>query len=225
MPNASLFFAAGLGTRMQPLTNTMPKPLVHVAGRPLIDHALEPAREHGIETLVVNTHYLPETIHDHLAGQNILFSNETNQRLETGGGLRKALPMLGNGPVFTMNTDAVWSGGNPFATLDNAWKPDRMQALLLLTRPENARGHTGQGDFDMTQSGQLTRGRDFIYLGAQIIKPIGIHDVPLKSFSLNVLWDQMISKGTLFGVEFPGHWCDVGRPESIAIAETMLEHN
>ncbi len=221
-PEAVLFFAAGLGTRMQPLTAERPKPLIAVAGRPLIDHAIALADAAGIGRQVVNVHYRADMVRTHLTGRAIAISDESDALLDTGAGLRKALPLLGPGPVFTMNTDAVWQGDNPFQTLAAAWQP-HMGALLLLADPTDAVGHGGRGDFLMDADGRLTRGPGLIYVGAQIIDPEGLSAIPDQAFSLNVLWDRMVAQGTAFGVRWRGRWCDVGQPASIALADAMLK--
>jgi MurNAc alpha-1-phosphate uridylyltransferase len=221
-PDAAMIFAAGLGTRMGALTRDRPKPLIPVAGRPLLDHALELARP-AARRIVVNTHYLPDQIATHLAGSGVLISHEPGPILETGGGLRAALPLLGPGPVFTLNSDAVWNGPNPLLALRAAWDPARMEALLLLLDRPQAIGHTGPGDFIMTD-GHLTRGPGLVYSGAQIIQTTDLAAIPDTVFSLNKLWDRMIARGTLHGLRYSGQWCDVGRPDSIPLAEAMLTH-
>lgn len=217
-----MLFAAGLGTRMGALTRDRPKPMIGVAGRPLIDHALALADAAGVTRKVVNTHYLPDQIRAHLAGRPDVALSHEPRLLETGGGLRAALPLLGGGPVITLNTDAVWTGANPVAALRAAWDPERMDALLMLVAPSRARGHTGKGDFLVAPGGHLTRGPGPIYSGAQIIKTDGLAGVPDPAFSLNILWDRMIAEHRLFGLIHDGSWCDVGRPEGIATAEAML---
>ena len=218
-----LFFAAGLGTRMGTLTKDRPKPLINVGGRSLLDHALALADLSEIGAKVINIHYRAEMIRAHLAGQEVLFSDETDALLETGGGLRKALPLLGPGPVMTMNTDAVWKGPNPFAILAAHWDPDRMDALLLLLDRDDALGHSGTGDFLPDADGRLHRGPGLVYSGAQIINPKDLDDIPDPAFSLNRVWDKMIERGKLFGIRYPGKWCDVGRPDSIPLAEELIE--
>ena len=222
-PDALMLFAAGFGKRMGPLTATCPKPLVPVAGRALIDHALDLCDDAGIARLVVNLHYLPDQIAAHLAARtNVDLSVEMPEILETGGGLRQALPLLGPEPVFTLNTDAVWTGTNPLQTLRDGWDPARMDALLLLVPAAQAIGHTGKGDFDLDPQGRICRGRDAVYVGAQILNTDGLALIPDRVFSLNLLWDRMIASGRAFGVLHQGSWCDVGRPESIPLAEAML---
>ena len=221
LPNALMLFAAGFGTRMGDLTANCPKPLIPVAGKPLIDHALDIATDAGIGTVVVNTHYLPDMIQAHLAGRDITLSHE-EEILETGGGLCHALPLLGSEPVFTMNTDAVWSGPNPLKTLASAWDPAEMDALLLLVPPAQAKGHSGKGDFIPDDNGALTRGAGQIYSGAQIIKTDALPAIRQAGFSLNLLWDKMIASRRLFGITHSGNWCDVGTPQGIGIAETMI---
>ncbi len=223
-PKSIMIFAAGRGTRMGDLTKDQPKPLIQVAGRALIDHALDLTHAVGPLTRVINTHYKAQMLKGHLAGQDIQFSDETDLLLETGGGLRKALPQLGENPVFTLNSDAVWRGPNPLVMLSAAWDPQRMEALLLMLHPEAAIGHTGKGDFWADAVGRLSRGPGLVYSGAQILRTETLADVPKRVFSLNLLWDQMAARGGLFGLVYPGEWCDVGRPESIPLAAAMLGH-
>jgi len=213
-PEAIMLFAAGLGTRMRPLTETCPKPLIPVAGRALIDHALDHLADLPGLRAVANTHYLPDQIAAHLAGREVALSHE-EILLETGGGLRAALPLLGAGPVFTMNTDALWLDANPLRVLSQAWD-GTAEALLLLTPS------TGRGDFAMEADGRLTRGGPFTYTGAQIIETPRVRDFPEVKFSLNTTWDAMIGAGGLRGVVFPGRWLDVGTPEALARAEALL---
>lgn len=222
-PQSIMIFAAGLGTRMGTLTENRPKPLIQVAGRALIDHALDLTDAVGPLTRVVNTHYLAPMIEAHLAGRDVLFSPEPDLLLETGGGLRQALPLLGKNPIFTLNSDAIWRGPNPLAVLANAWDSAPMEALLLMLPPAAAIGHTGAGDFRIDGNGRLTRGPGLVYSGAQIIRTETLAAMPQQVFSLNVLWDQMAARGGLFGLTYPGAWCDVGRPESIALATALLE--
>jgi MurNAc alpha-1-phosphate uridylyltransferase len=195
---------------------------VQVAGRPLIDHALDLLRRAGIGRVVANTHHLPEMLESHLVGTGVQVVRE-QVLLETGGGLRNALPLLGNGPVITLNSDAVWQGGDPVSTLLDAWDGDAMDALLMLVAPEHAHGHTGSGDFTLGADGRLSRGPGHVYTGLQVIRTDGLADIAGDIFSLNLLWDRMAAKGRLFGMVHPGGWCDVGRPESIAPAEAMLD--
>lgn len=219
-----MLFAAGFGTRMGKLTANRPKPLIKVAGRALIDHALDLADAAGVAHKIVNLHYLPEQIRGHLAHRDdIVFSPELPQILETGGGLRHAAPLLGQGPVITLNTDAIWTGPNPLATLIKAWRPDIMDALLMLVEPDQATGHTGAGDFAVAPDGTLTRGPGAIYTGAQIIRTDMLADVQDVAFSLNLIWDRILAQGRLYGIFHSGKWCDVGQPESIPLAETMLQ--
>ena len=145
-PDAALLFAAGFGTRMRPLTDTLPKPLVKVAGRPLFEHALALVRDAGVGTVVANTHYHAALMAVHLAASNVVESHEATI-LDTGGGLKAALPLLSGDAVLTLNTDAVWTGPNPVAALLDAWDPNRMDGLMMLIPRESAVGHKGRGDF------------------------------------------------------------------------------
>ncbi len=218
-----MLFAAGFGTRMGELTQNTPKPLLKVGGRTLLDRTLDLTQEIAPECTVVNAHYHHQQVADHLKGTPVKVIVEAPEILETGGGLRNALPLLGDGPVFTSNTDAVWRGPNPFQMLREAWQPDKMDALLLCLPKENAIGHTGKGDFELSESGQITRGPGLVYSGVQILKTHGLHDVSETAFSLNLLWDHIHHSGRLYGLSYPGKWCDVGSPEGITLAEDMLE--
>ena len=226
-PTALMIFAAGLGTRMGELTRDRPKPLIPVAGRPLLDHALALARAAGIRRIVVNTHAHAGQVADHLArvAPDAAVSHEP-ERLETGGGLKHALPLLGPGPVFTLNADIVWHGPNPLAALAAAWRPG-MGALLALVPREAAVGHDGPGDFFRAADGRLARrgtaaSAPFVYAGAGIIDPAALAGFDGPAFSLNPVWDRLIAQGRLFGVVHTGGWVDVGRPEGIALAEAEL---
>ncbi len=219
-----MLFAAGFGTRMGALTANRPKPLIEVAGKPLIDHALALAETAGITKIVVNLHYLGDQIATHLQNHDILLSWERDQILETGGGLKAALPLLGDDPVLTLNTDAVWSGQNPLTQLLTAWDPAKMDALLLLLPAENALGHSGSGDFHLDPNGHISRANGHkapIYLGAQILKTQYLSAITEPVFSLNRLWDIAIANNRAFGLIHQGGWCDVGRPEGIALAESL----
>ncbi|MBV7395258.1 nucleotidyltransferase family protein [Mameliella sediminis] len=220
MPDAVMLFAAGFGTRMGALTATRPKPLIEVAGKPLLDHALDLTA--GLRTRVVNAHYLADQIAQHLAGSDVQVSTEQPDILDTGGGLRHALPLLGTHSVYTLNTDAIWNGPNGLDLLSRAWDPDRMDALLLCVPLDRAIGRKGSGDFSLAPDGQLTRNGDLVYTGAQIIKTEGLNAIPDKVFSLNRLWNEQAAAGRLFGLTYPGQWCDVGHPEGISLAERML---
>lgn len=218
-----MLFAAGLGTRMAPLTADRPKPLIAVGDRTLLDHAIDLTQVPCVSRRVVNVHYRGDMIRLHLYGRNIAISSE-DPLLETGGGLRHALPLLGDGPVMTLNTDAIWRGPNPLTQLAQAWRP-KMEALLLLVPQARVIGHAGGGDFRIGTDGHLTRAPVDIYSGAQIIRTDRLSDVPQDAFSLNVMWDAMAARGGLFGVIYDGDWCDVGRPDSIPLAEALLEQS
>lgn len=216
-----LVFAAGLGTRMGTLTQDRPKPLVEVAGRPLIDHAMVLIDPERTAPCVVNLHYKGEMLREYLQNRDVLLSDESGLLLETGGGLRHALPMLGGNVVVTLNSDAVWRGANPIVALLNAWRPE-MEALLMTIPVHRAIGHKGHGDFITDADGRLARGAGEIYTGLQIIRTDDLENINETKFSMNVLWDRIARRGGLFGLSYDGLWCDVGQPESIALAEDML---
>ncbi len=217
-----MLFAAGFGTRMGPLTATRPKPLIPVAGKPLIDHALDLVHAYKPDKIVANLHYLPDQLAAHLAHSDVSLLVEYPDILETGGGLRAALPLLGPDPVFTMNTDAVWKGPNPLEQLADLWQPDQMDALLLCIPQDQAQGHAGTGDFLCDETGRAHRGPGAVYSGLQIIRTDLLETIPQPAFSLNLLWDAMLENGRLYVASYPGQWCDVGRSGSIDIAERML---
>ncbi|RMF35689.1 MAG: nucleotidyltransferase family protein [Alphaproteobacteria bacterium] len=223
-----MVFAAGFGTRMGALTAERPKPLIELSGRSLIDRTLDLVEAAGIPRAVINLHYRAGMIRRHLAGRDrpeIAFSEERPAILDTGGGMRKALPLLHGDPVLGLNSDAVWQG-NPLPALLAAWQ-DRMEALLLVVRRENALCHAGTGDFFLDASGRLARrgGRasaPYVYTGAQILRTGRLAAAPSGAFSLNRIWDAMGADGGLFGLVWPRRWVDVGTPAGIEAAEALL---
>lgn len=221
-PEAALLFAAGLGTRMRPLTDDRPKPLVEVAGRALIDHALDLVTPLALPRVVANAHYRGDMLAAHLNGSGVALSQEAPEVLETGGGLKQALPLLGPGPVFTLNTDAVWRGPNPLLALRDAWNADRMDALLLCVPRAQVHGHKGKGDFLIGEGGQLSRGPGAVYSGLQIIKTEALSRIDKQVFSMWELWQPMLDAGRMHGLAYDGEWCDVGYPQAVEIAEEML---
>jgi len=224
-PFPLMIFAAGFGTRMGALTADRPKPLIPVAGRALIDHALDTATGAGVGRIVVNTHYHADQMAAHLAGRGVTISHEPGPILETGGGLKAALPLLGPGPVAILNSDGIWTGPNPLAQLAAAWDSDRMDALLLLLPLGQTLAHGPTGDFALDPQGRISRGaggEDHVYIGAQILNPACLDPITDAVFSLNRPWNDLIAKGRAFGIVHHGKWCDVGHPEGIALAEALL---
>lgn len=222
-PDRLMLFAAGKGTRMAPLTDSLPKPLIKVAGRSLLDRALDMARDAGVSRIVVNTHYLGGQIADHLTGQaDVVISDESDLLRETGGGLKHALALLGDDAVLTLNPDCIWTGSNPLAALRQAWNPQHMDALLMLVPLARARARLGGGDFALDGQGRLQPGGDLVYGGASVIKASKVAQIPGEVFSLTEAWRQMIGQGRAYGAIHSGSWCDVGRPEAIAVAENLL---
>ena len=230
-PRTAMILAAGLGTRMRPLTDHCPKPLLKVAGRPMIDLVLAHAAGVGVRRAVVNLHYLGQMLRDHLAARTepeVVFSEEQPVILETGGGIVQALPLLGAAPFYTVNSDAVWAGPNPLACLAEAWDAAAMDALLLLVPRGRARGYTRAGDFFLDAEGAapLRRGSadaaPQVYTGAQIIAPEVFAGAPEGAFSVNLIWDRLLARGRLAAVTYPGAWVDVGTPAGLAEAEAAL---
>lgn len=233
MITEAMLMAAGLGTRMRPLTNDRPKPLVEIAGKPMIDHVIAALAKAGVEHAVVNVHYLPDLIVDHLGaesqGVRVSISDESDLLLETGGGLVKAAPLLTSQAFYCVNSDNIWTeeGAAALSRLAAAWDGDAMDALLLLIPYERAHNHKGKGDFVMDAAARLTRRGDadsapFIFTGVQILHRRLLEGAPVGPFSTNVLWDRAMSAGRLFGLEHAGHWFDVGTPEAIAPTEKFL---
>jgi len=224
-PESIMIFAAGFGTRMGGLTRDQPKALIEVGGRPLLDRTLTFADGAGLTRQVVNAHYLADQIEAHLGRRDIRVSREEPQILDTGGGLKAALPILGDNVVVTSNSDAVWSGPNPFDVLLAAWDPDRMEALLLLVPLIRAIGRIGGGDFTLESNDRLIRKGDQIYSGVQVLKTDRVAQCREDVFSLNRIWDEIATEGGLFGTVYPGKWCDVGHSDGLALAEFLLSQD
>ncbi|MBI1391234.1 MAG: NTP transferase domain-containing protein [Alphaproteobacteria bacterium] len=231
-----MVLAAGLGTRMRPLTDNRPKPLIEVAGTALIDHALDRFAAAGVERAVVNVHYLADQIEDHLRKRErpqVLISDERDRLLETGGGLKKARSLLGDGPVFCVNTDAILVDGpgeDACARLARAFDPEQVDALLLLAPIDRTSGYEGNGDFHLEADGTLAYRGDattapYVYTGLQIIEPRLVDDGPDGPFSLRRAWDLAASRGAFKGVVHDGDWMHVGDPAGLKAAEArMLAH-
>ncbi|MFK7744990.1 MAG: nucleotidyltransferase family protein [Roseobacter sp.] len=217
-----MIFAAGFGTRMKHLTRDKPKPLVEVNGAPLIDHALGLTTDLPAAKVVANLHYKPDALRAHLHAQGVHTLLETPEILDTGGGLRNALPVLGASPVMTLNSDAIWCGRNPLKALATAWDPDKMDGLLMCIPPKKAVGYNGPGNFVIDTAGRITRGPGAVYGGAQIIKTDRLREIGSNVFSLNVLWDMLIAESRLYAVEYGDAWCDVGHPDGVAQATKLL---
>jgi len=232
MPRAAMVLAAGLGERMRPLTEAIPKPLVKVAGKPLIDHVLDRLAVARVETAVVNVHYLADALEQHLAKRErprIVISDERSKLLGTGGGLIKALPLLGDGPFFHVNSDSIWVEGvrSNLQLLAANFDPSQMDALLLLAPTATSIGYSGRGDFAMAPDGRLRARAErevvpFIYAGAAILGRSFCADAPQGPFSLTKLFDRAAAAGRLHGMRLEGLWMHVGTPDAIAIAEAAI---
>ncbi|WP_339831663.1 nucleotidyltransferase family protein [uncultured Parvibaculum sp.] len=228
----AMVMAAGHGTRMRPLTETIPKPLVRLAGRPLIDHVLDRLAAAGIEEAVVNIHHFADLLVDHLATRThprIVISDERAELLDTGGGTKKALSLLGTDPILTFNSDSIWVEGlgANLAALMAAFDPGRMDALLMIADATRTIGYVGRGDFMMDPDGRLERRLEcttapYMYAGVQVIKPELFADGPEGAFSTNLVWDRLIGEGRLFGQRMGGTWMHVGTPDDLAAAEAFL---
>jgi len=232
MPKSAIVLAAGLGTRMRPYNGNIPKPLVALGGKSLIDYSLDRLADAGVERAVVNVHHLADLLEQHLASRKqpkIVISDERGELLGTGGGIAKALPVLGDAPFFLVNSDTLWLDGvKPnFARLAEAFDPAIMDALLLLASTAGSIGYTGRGDFAMLPDGRLRKRGErevvpFVYAGAAILSPMLFTDVPKGAFSLTLLFDRAAAKDRLFGLRLEGVWMHVGTPEAVAAAETAL---
>lgn len=231
-PASAMVLAAGLGLRMRPITETIPKPLVKVAEHTLLDHVLDKLAAAGVARAVVNVHYLPDQIIRHVAGRQapkIIISDERNEILGTGGGVVKALPELGDAPFFHLNADTMWIDGARanLARLADAFDPARMDILLLMSSVATSIGYSGRGDYTMTADGALHRREEkliapFVYAGAAILSPAIFRDAPRGEFSLTDLFAKAEGEGRLFGLRLEGTWMHVGTPDAIEKAERAL---
>ena len=232
----AMVMAAGLGTRMRPLTDHMPKPLVKVAGKPLIEYAFDKLRMAGVKSAVVNVHYLPEQVEAYVAefitDLDVTMSDERALLLETGGGLVQALPLIGGDPFFCINSDAIWTDGemDGLTRLAEGWDGEVMDGLLLLVPRERAFSHRGDGDFSIDGKGRPVRrgtaaNAPLVYTGIQLLSRAFLNDAPSGPFSTNILWDRSIAKGRLFALEHQGDWFDIGSPAAIVPTEEALRRH
>ncbi len=231
-PSHGMILAAGLGKRMLPLTADKPKPLIKVAGKLLIDYAFDALRDAGVSHIVANAHYRADQIEAWAQGvgsPSVTISDERDMLLDTGGGISKALPLLGNTPFFVMNGDGFWvdEGQSSLQRLSAAWRDEEMDCLLLVTPLNRTTGFDGRGDFTMDGNGRLKRlastsPEALAYIGGYIAHPRIFDDAPSGAFSMNVLWSRAIERGRLFGLEHQGRWFHVGTPEAIPLAEAGL---
>jgi MurNAc alpha-1-phosphate uridylyltransferase len=230
--DTAMILAAGLGTRMRPLTDDRPKALVQVGGRALIDHVLDRCVEAGIKRAIVNVHAFADLLETHLrrrVGIEIVISDERECLMETGGGVRQALPLLGNGPILVSNIDSVWSEphGSAIARLVKSFDPSRMGAQLMLAAMDQQLGYDGEGDFFMDEHGLLSlRGSmphsPWAYMGVQVINPAIVGPEPLEPFGFMRIWKRLMSEGRLYGAPLNGFWMHVGDPGAKEAAEVRL---
>jgi MurNAc alpha-1-phosphate uridylyltransferase len=229
----ALVLAAGFGTRMRPLTDHCPKPLIKLGGRPMIDHVLDRLADAGVERAIVNVHYLPEMIKNHLrrrTSPEISVSDEREQMLDTGGAVIKARAMLGNEAFFVHNSDSVWieEGGATLGRMIDAWDERTMDSLLLLAPAKGSLGYHGRGDFHLGPDGRLRRRAgdetaDHVFAGVSINHPRLFTDCPDGPFSINRVWDKALGHGRLAAITHDGFWMHVGTPEALAEAEKRIE--
>jgi MurNAc alpha-1-phosphate uridylyltransferase len=227
-----MILAAGLGTRMRPLTDAMPKPLVAVGGKPLINHVLDHLAAVGVETAVVNVHHFADQIEQHLKPRRapkIVISDERDAVLGTGGGVVKALPLVGAAPFFVLNSDTLWIDGvKPnLERLAAAFQPAAMDALLMLAPTATSVGYGGRGDFAMAPDGKLRRRPErevvpFVYAGIAILSPALFQETPSGAFALTQLFDRAIEQERLYGLRLEGVWMHVGTPDAVAAAEHAI---
>ena len=229
---AAMIMGAGLGTRMRPLTDDRPKPLVMVGGKTLIDHSIDRLVAAGVIRVVVNVHYKAEMLRAHLARRRdveIVFSDESEMLLDTGGGVVKAMPHFGGAPFFVINSDSIWvDGATPaLPAMLAQWDAAAMDGLLLLAEMKTAMGYEGTGDFVATADARVARarnhpGKPYAYPGVQIVHPRLFDGAPRGVFSTNVMWDRAIAAHRLFGTVLDGVWIHVGTPEARDEAEAYL---
>lgn len=232
MPHTAMVLSAGLGTRMRPLTDATAKPLLEVAGRSMIDRLLDNLVIAGVQRAIVNVHWCADLVESHLKDRQdlqIVISDERDQVLETGGGLAKARPLLGDDPVFVINTDAFWepTGPGPLRELAQRFDSELMDELLLLADTKRCLGFPGPGDFFCAETGQLTRRGDaraapWAYAGVRIIKPQLYDDAAIEPFSANRIWNEILPKGRMFGHPLDRFWLHVGDPGALKDAEFWL---
>lgn len=232
IPHTAFILAAGLGTRMRPLTNDRPKALVEVGGRALIDHMLDRLAAAGAKRFIVNVHAFADRLEAHLKARtdlDIIISDERDALLETGGGLKKARGLLGEDPIWAANIDSVWREDgvdSALKTLCEMWDPDRMDAALLLARMERTTGFDGAGDFFMTEGRLRFRGEAVTaplnYMGVHITKPQIVDGVEEETFSLAKIWRDLAPQGRLAGCVMEGDWMHVGDPTARDVAEARL---
>lgn len=233
--DTAMVLAAGLGTRLRPITDTMPKPLVPVAGKPMIDYVLDALAEAGVEEAVVNVHHLADQMEAHLASRKkpkVLVSDERDKLMDSGGGLVKGITLLPRKPLYVMNADLFWVGeaqGEPsnLSRLAGFFDPANMDIAMLVVRNEDTTGHNGKLDFSLGADGRLTRYRDglpnpVVYAGAFVLAPELLNGAPDGPFSLNASFDKAIAAGRLFGLTLSGHWITVGTPDAMAPAEAAV---
>ncbi len=232
LPHTAMLLAAGFGQRMRPLTETTAKPLLPVADIALIDRHLDMLAAAGVRRAIVNVHWQADKVEAHLANyeaMDIIISDERDVLLETGGALAKARPLLGDEPVFVVNTDAIWGPGNPepLTRLAQNFTPDHMDELLLLADTRRCIGYHGRGDFNKNPAGELQRriGDDvtnWAYAGVRILKP-GLYDnQEIAPFSANRIWDQLLQDRRLYGIPLDHFWLHVGDPTALRDAEMWL---
>jgi len=232
MPHTAMVLAAGLGTRMRPLTDSTAKPLLEVQGVRLIDRLLDNLVAAGVRRAVVNVHWCADQVEAHMAARKdieVVTSDERAQVLETGGGLAKARPLLGDDPIFVVNTDAFWApeGDAPLRDLVSAFVPDRMDEILLLADTGRSLGYHGKGDFIMSPAGDLQRRGEreaapWAYAGVRILKPELYDGQPAEPFSANRVWNDLLPKRRVFGVTLDRFWLHVGDPQALKDAEMWL---
>lgn len=231
-PKRAMLLAGGLGLRMRPLTLDRPKPLVTLGGKPLLDHVLDRLELAGIELAVVNVHYLADQIERHIVQRKapkVMISDERAQLLDTGGGVLKALPLLGSDPFYVCNSDSISSPGNGanLARMAAAFDPARMDCLMLLATAATSIGYDGLGDFLMAPDGLLHRRKErelapFAFTGTSLSHPRLFRDAPKGPFSLNKLWDRAMEEGRLFGVRQDGLWMHISSPGALEAAELAI---
>ncbi len=233
--STAMVLAAGLGKRLRPVTDTLPKPLVKIGGKPMIDWGLDSLEEAGVSKAVVNVHYLADQVEAHLKGRtrpHIVFSDERETLLESGGGIIKALPLLGENPFFLINSDTFWLEGEKanLSQLSEMFNSDSMDMLLMLVTPGQATGYEGKGDFSMDMNNRLRRPLSdemvpYVYAGAAIIHPRIFKGATAEPHSLNRQFNEAIAQGRLFGMPMQGQWLTVGTPESIPAAEAVVRNS
>lgn len=227
MTKSALILAAGLGTRMRPLTDDRPKPMVEVCGKPIISYILDMVKRAGCNNIVMNIHYKPEKLLDYtkINHPEILISDETDNLLDSGGGIVKALSKIENEDFFVINADCIWLGSNPLIDMNNFYKKETMDIVKLLFPAQKAIGFDEVNIYSLNE-GHIIREQksaSHSFTGVSLLKKSLFKDYNVEAFSVRKIWDKVFSEKRIFGIEHNGDWLHIGTPEGVKQAEVFLQ--